>query len=219
MATIESMIKFINKRMKAVSDYFGKNSSEYHKLKNLLYQNLGGGYDPLLKYNKGEVTINRSKTALEAFSSDSASEILEDVHREVMRMGTVKEMANEYFNSGRFNEKLTMKELSQPIFRDTVREMSYENYRAKYLDDDIYQEVNRLLLEESQKFGEDNYDETFYNALEEIHDVLTEKGRQRDYAYSIAEKMLNDAKLEHEKFLLQRALEKAGEESDLGENE
>lgn len=217
MATsVESMIKFINKRMSEVSKYFTTNSDEYHKMKNILYQNLGGGADPLLKYDKGKVSISRSKMALKAFESNEyLIDILSDVHREIMSIGTVKQMANEYFPYANF----TNKELDSDEFRQYVREISYENYRSKYLDDDLYQEVNRLLLEESQKFGEDNFDETFYNSLEEIHDVLTERGRQRDYAYAVAEKMLNDAKIEHEKFLLKRALEKSGEESDLGGNE
>lgn len=220
MPTIESMIKFVNKRMNAVAEYFGTNSLEYHKLKNLLYQNLGGGADPLLKYNKGEITISRTKTALEAFKGNEwLTDILTEVHSDIQRMGTVRAMANEYINSKRFNDYMSMKELNDPIFKNTIRELSYENYRAKYLDDDTYQEVNRLLLEESGKYGTDEYDEEFNNALEEVHDILTEKGRQRDYAYSMAERKLNDAKAAHERWLLQRALESAGQESDLGGNE
>lgn len=220
MPTIESMIKFVNKRMNAVAEYFGTNSLEYHEHKNLLYQNLGGGADPLLKYNKGEIKISRTKTALEAFKGNEwLTDILTEVYSDIQRMGTVRAMANEYINSKRFNDYMSMKELNDPIIKNTIRELSYENYRSKYLDDDIYQEVNRLLREESKKYGTDEYDEEFNNALEEVHDILTEKGRQRDYSYALAEKMLNDAKIEHEKFLLRRALEKSGEESDLGENE
>jgi predicted house-cleaning noncanonical NTP pyrophosphatase (MazG superfamily) len=215
-ASIESMIKFVNKRMSEVSKYFGVNSTEYHSMKNILYQNLGGGADPLLRYDKGKISISRSKMSLQAFEGNEyLGDILEDVYRDIQEMGTVRTMANEYFEYANF----TAKELSDEAFKQYVRERSYEDYRAKYLDDDTYQEVNRLLLEESGKYGTDEYDEEFNNALEEVHDILTEKGRQRDYAYAIAERKLNDAKAEHEKWLLQRALEKSGEESDLGGNE
>ena len=215
-ASVESMIKFINKRMSEVSKYFGVNSTEYHGMRNVLYQNLGGGADPLLKYDKGKISISRSKMSLKAFEGNEyLIDILSDVHQEIMSMGTVKQMANEYFPYANF----TNKELNSDEFRQYVSEISYENYRAKYLDDDTYQEVNRLLLEESEKYGTDEYDEDFNNALEEVHDILTERGRQRDYAYAIAERKLNDAKAEHERWMLERALEKAGEESDLGSNE
>lgn len=215
-ASVESMIKFINKRMSEVSKYFGVNSTEYHGMRNVLYQNLGGGADPLLKYDKGKISISRSKMSLKAFEGNEyLIDILSDVHQEIMSMGTVKQMANEYFQYANF----TNKELNSDEFRQYVSEISYENYRAKYLDDDTYQEVNRLLLEESEKYGTDEYDEDFNNALEEVHDILTERGRQRDYAYAIAERKLNDAKAEHERWMLERALEKAGEESDLGSNE
>ncbi len=217
MATsIESMIKFVNKRMSDVSKYFGVNSTEYHSMKNILYQNLGGSADPLLRYDKGKISISRAKMSLQAFESNEyLADILEDVYRDIKRMGTVRTMANEYFTYDNF----TTKELSNESIQQYIKEQSYENYRAKYLDDDTYQEVNRLLLEESGKYGTDEYDEEFNNALEEVHDILTEKGRQRDYAYSIAERKLNDAKAAHEKWLLQRALESAGQESDLGGNE
>ena len=217
MATsVESMIKFINKRMSEVSKYFGVNSTEYHSMKNILYQNLGGGADPLLRYDKGKISISRAKMSLKAFESNEyLADILEDVYRDIQGMGTVRAMANEYFTYDNF----TAKELSNESIQQYIKEQSYENYRAKYLDDDTYQEVNRLLLEESGKYGTDEYDKEFNNALEEVHDILTEKGRQRDYSYAIAERKLNDAKSAHERWLLQRALESAGQESDLGGNE
>lgn len=214
--SIESMIKFVNKRMSEVSKYFGVNSTEYHRMKNILYQNLGGGADPLLRYDNGKISISRAKMSLQAFeSNENLIDILSDVYSGIKDMGTVRTMANEYFTYDNF----TAKELSNESIQQYIKEQSYENYRAKYLDDDTYQEVNRLLLEESEKYGTDEYDEEFNNALEEVHDILIEKGRQRDYAYAIAERKLNDAKAQHEKLLLQRALEKSGEESDLGGNE
>lgn len=214
--SIESMIKYVNKRMSEVSKYFGVNSMEYHSMKNILYQELGGGADPLLRYDKGKISISRSKMSLQAFErNEHLIDILSDVYREIADMGTVRTMANEYFTYDNF----TAKELNNESIQQYIKEQSYENYRAKYLDDDSYQEVNRLLLEESGKYGTEEYDEEFNNALEEIHDILTEKGRQRDYAYAIAERKLNDAKAEHERWLLKRALESAEQESDLGGNE
>lgn len=214
--SIESMIKFINKRLGSISEYFGVKSYEYHRFKTLIYQELGNIADPLLKENHGKITISRAKRALEAFKGQEyLSDTLQEVYSEIKGMGTVRQLANEYMNY----DKFTMKELSNPDIRNVIKDMSHEKYRSMYTDDDIYQEVNRLIKEESKKYGTDEFDETYYDSLEEIHDVLTEKGRKRDLAYARAEKMLNDAKIEHEKWLVNRALEKAGEEVDLGENE
>lgn len=216
MATAESLVKGINRRLSEIEKYFGTNSYEYHRAKNVVWQELGGGMEALLKYDKGKVSISRSKRVIGAIEGqDGLFDIVEEVWRTLSSQGTVRTMANEYINYDYF----TNKELNSPDIKNYIREMSENKYRSSYVDDDIYDEINDLLVKESEKYGTDEYDETFYNALEEAHDALTEKGSHRDYKYARAERILAEAKMKHEEFLLNRVMEKAGEMADMGENE
>ena len=122
--------------------------------------------------------------------------------------------------------EITFKKLQEPrideSYEDSGDEDDFESLDDGLLnkfDDDIYDEVNDLLAKESQKFGTDDYDEAFYSALEEIHNVMQESGVHRDWRYAQAEKMLTDAKMEHEKWLVDQVVKNAGKPADAGSNE
>lgn len=215
-ATAESLVKSINRRLSEIEKYFGKGSYEYHKAKNVVWQELGNDYEGLLKYDKGRVTVSRSKRVVDSITGNATLyDIVNEVWATLQEQGTVLQQANEYFNYDRF----TKKELQNESIKDYIQEASRAAYRSAYVDDDIYDEVNDLLIKESQKFGTDDYDETFYNALEEIHNVMQESGVHRDWRYAQAEKMLADAKMAHEKWLVDQVVKDAGEPADLGSNE
>lgn len=215
-ATAESLVKSINRRLSEIEKYFGIGSYEYHKAKNVVWQDLGNDYEGLLKYDKGKLTVSRSKRVVDSISGNSTLyDVVSEVWNTLQKQGTVLQQANEYFNYDRF----TMKELQNESIREYIQEASRAAYRSAYVDDDIYNDVNGLLVEESQKLGTDDYDETFYNALEEVHNVLQESGVHRDWRYAQAEKMLADAKMAHEKWLVDKVIANADEPADLGSNE
>lgn len=216
MASAESLARSINRRLSEIEKYFGLESFEYHRASNILWQELGGGMEALLKYDKGHVTISRSKSVLSAIESqDDLFEIVEEVWNTIRRQGTIREMANEYVNYDYF----TTKELQRPEIKQAIGEMSYNRYTSAYVDTDLYKETQRLLAEESEKYGTEEFDETFFNSLSEVMDLFRESGMHRDYKYAKAEQMLTQAKIAHEEFLRNKILEDAGEPADMGENE
>jgi hypothetical protein len=215
-ATAESLVKSINRRLQEIEKYFGTGSYEYHKAKNVVWQELGNDYEGLLKYDKGRVTVSRSKRVVDSISGNSTLyDIVAEVWDTIQKQGTVLQQANTYFNYDRF----TMKELKNEAIQEYIQDASRAAYRSAYVDDDTYDEVNGLLLEESQKYGTDDYDETFYKALKEIRDVLKTSGVHRDWRYAQAEKMLTDAKMEHEKWLVDQLMKDADKPADAGSNE
>lgn len=216
MATAESLVRSINRRLSEIESYFGTGSYEYHRAKNVVWQDLGNELEALLKYDKGKVSISRSKRVISAIEGqDGLFEIVEEVWNTLRGFGTVREQANSYMNYDYF----TLKELQNTDIKETIAEMSRNRYRASYVDDDIYDETDKLLLEETEKYGTKKYDETFYNSLKEVKEIFREKGAHRDYKYARAEKLLQEAKAAHEEFLLNKVLEKGGEPADMGENE
>ena len=211
MATAESLVKSINRRLSEIEKYFGKNSFEYHKAKNVVWQELGGGMEALLKYDKGKVSISRSKRVIEAIEGqDYLYDIVQEVWRTISRQGTVRQMAMEYLNN-----EVDFKELQKDNYKNLIRELSEVEYRSSYVDDDIYDETDNLLAKENEKYGTDNFDETFFNALSDIKDIFREKGEHRDYKYARAEKLLEEAKMAHEQFLINRVMENAEEPAEV----
>lgn len=216
MASAESLVRSINRRLSEIEKYFGSESFEFHRAKNVVWQELGGGLESLLKYDKGRVSISRSKRVIsEIESQGDLYEIVQEVWNTIRGQGTVREMANQYMNYDYF----TLKELQNADIKETIAEMSRNRYRASYVDDDIYDETDDLLAEEAEKLGTDEYDEAFYNSLKEVKEIFRERGSHRDYKYARAEQMLQQAKAAHEEFLVNRILENSGEPADMGENE
>ena len=97
MATIDSVVRMLNRRLREVFDYFGYKSPEYQTLQSILYTNFnesgfivrGGG-------NKA-ARLSRSKAAMEAYKSDKF--LMEDVdliYNAIERQGSIKEMAERY---------------------------------------------------------------------------------------------------------------------------
>lgn len=216
MASAESLVRSINRRLSEIENYFGTNSYEYHRVKNVVWQDLGNDLEALLKYDKGRVSISRSKRVISAIESqDGLYDIVNEVWNTIRGFGTLREQANEYMNYDYF----TLKELKNEDIKEIIGEMSRNRYRASYVDDDIYDETDDLLAEETKKYGTKKYDEAFYNSLKEVKEIFREKGQHRDYKYARAEKMLQEAKAAHEEFLLNRALEDGGKPADMGENE
>lgn len=210
---VESTIKQINRRLKEVENVFGQQSTEYHTLKNIIYQNLGE-FDFFIKYSKGSISISRSKKALQAANEwGELVDMIDDIWGAFKKQGTLKEMLSQYSDLRPSEIKKDESLLSE------IREISRNNYVSSYVDDDIYTEINRLLEEESEKYGTDDFDQDFYSSLSDIHDLLTEKGISRDYKYAMAEKQLHEAKLRHEEWLLKRQMQNASEPSDLGSND
>lgn len=140
MATIDSLVRMLNRRLREVYDYFGYKSPEYQTLQKILYQNFsesgfivrGGGVKP--------ARLSRAKQAMDTYRA--TKEIMEDVdliYDAIKRQGTVKEMAERYVDYREYNGLFTNKVAKD--MQDTIRERAYNSYLSKFNDDDIYAEV------------------------------------------------------------------------------
>jgi hypothetical protein len=159
MATIDSVVRMLNRRLREVFDYFGYKSPEYQALQSILYTNFNESGFIVRGGGTKAARLSRSKVAMEAYKADK--NIMEDVdliYNAIKRQGTVKEMAERYVRdsdnfNGLFTNKVAMK------MQETIKERAYTSYLSKFNDDDIYQEVqdemSSIFAEKDSEYRED----------------------------------------------------------------
>ena len=159
MATIDSLVRMLNRRLREVYDYFGFKSPEYQTLQSILYTNFNESGFIVRGGGVKAARLSRSKTAMEAYRSDK--NLMEDVdliYNAIKRQGTVKEMAERYVrDSDNFNGLFTNKTATE--MHETIKERAYTAYLSKYNDDDIYKEVQdemaSIFAEKDSEYRED----------------------------------------------------------------
>ncbi len=140
MATIESVVRMLNRRLREVYDYFGFKSPEYQTLQSILYKNFSDSGFIVRGGGVKAARLSRSKQAMEAYKSDE--NLMEDVdliYNAIKRQGTVKEMAERYVDYNEYSGLFTNSTAKK--MRETIRERAYNSYISKFNDDDIYTEL------------------------------------------------------------------------------
>lgn len=159
MATLESTIRMLNRKLREVFDFFGYKSPEYQTLQSILYQNFsdsgfivrGGGVKP--------ARLSRSKQAMIAYSKDEyLMEDIDLIYEAVKNQGSIKDMAERYVNYEDYSGGLFTQKTANSL-KDVIRERAYNAYVSKFNDDDIYDDVqNEIDSVEAQldpKYRED----------------------------------------------------------------
>lgn len=159
MATIDSVVRMLNRRLREVFDYFGYKSPEYQTLQSILYTNFNESGFIVRGGGAKAARLSRSKAAMDAYKADK--NIMEDVdliYNAIKRQGTIKEMAERYVrDTDGFNGLFTSKVAKK--MQDTIKERAYTEYLSKYNDDDIYKEVQdemvSIFAEKDSEYRED----------------------------------------------------------------
>lgn len=141
MATLESTIRMLNRKLRQVFDFFGYKSPEYQTLQSILYQNFsdsgfivrGGGVKP--------ARLSRSKQAMLAYSKDEyLMEDIDLIYEAVKNQGSIRDMAERYVNYEDYSGELFTQKTANQL-KDVIKERAYNAYISKFNDDDIYTEV------------------------------------------------------------------------------
>lgn len=141
MATLESTIRMLNRKLREVFEFFGYKSPEYQTLQSILYQNFsdsgfivrGGGVKP--------ARLSRSKQAMFAYSKDEyLMEDIDLIYEAVKNQGSIRDMAERYVNYEDYSGGLFTQKTANQL-KDVIKERAYNAYISKFNDDDIYTEV------------------------------------------------------------------------------
>ena len=164
MATIESTVRMLNRRLREVYEFFGYKSPEYQDLQSIVYKNFqnefivrGGG--------KKAARLSRSKAAMQAYNDNEyLQQDLEWINETVRRMGSVKDMAERYVEPNEYSGLFTNSKAK--ALKSTIQERANAEYASKYNDHDIYTEIQNK---------DDEGDSDFREALADIMEKFHEK--------------------------------------------
>ena len=202
MASLDSLVRMINSRISDFYKSFGSNSIEYHKVKSLVFQALGD-FDILLKERKGKpIGISRAKKVREALIS--FEEDIHDLWEDIKKLGTPKSIKAKNY-AGLSNEE--------------VREKSEYEYKSKFNDQDLYEEIQDEIVNQS-KIPRADRDWEYWNALIDCMDIFCSEGRN-DIRYTRILNIYTEAKLNHEEWLKEHIEDGSivdYDDYDMGEN-
>lgn len=217
MASFESLIKMINQRARSIYDYFTPNSTEYMKVKSIIFSYLGNE-DFLIREMEGKaVSVSRSKKAMQAFYS--MEDVLPDIWEKLQKLGTVKKLASNYEMYDEQTEKLVNigSNFKEADIMEAIREETKRAYKAEYADTDLYAKLTDEISEQAQ-IPRAERDADYWQALRAAYDLLHTKGMSIDQKVSRAWGIFNEAKLAHEEWL-EKHVARSGRDYDLGGND
>lgn len=221
-----SVVKSINKRIKAFYDYFGPNSVEYMDIKSIVYSYIGQTDFLLREYyddEEGSMAVSRSKRAQKAYPYIAST--IDELWEALKKYGTVKKHQRDYayeitqdaFDFDSPAETATVVDYDDPEVQDMIRQASFEAYMDKYSDTDLYTIINEEILEQT-RLPEDEKDNAYLDGLEYVFNIMHEKGKSVENKIARAWSYFNRIKLEHESYLKLKAEDGNGE-YDKGAND
>lgn len=182
MAKLESLVKMINARIQSIYKTFKSNSVEYHELKSLVFQSLGD-VDIFIREKKGKpIGISRSGRAYEGLVAyeNEIKELWEDIKK----FGTAQSIRSKNYKGMSLEE---------------VRKKSEAEYKSKFIDKDMYEEIQEEIINQS-KISRGYRDLEYWYALSRCIDMFHESGRN-DVKYTRILNIFTEAKLKHEEWL------------------
>ena len=196
MATTESRLRQINRRIKQIYDNFGGKSIEYNKVKSYLYASFYESYEYIRTGSSTKpVQLSRGKAAISAFGY--AAEIVEDLWQRIAQMGTVKEIEKRDYIIHPDDTYLD----DSPLTIEEIREASKQEYESSYLDTDVYEDVETAISDYETELttSEDPlFDRDYQEALKRAKEVFYEKGKgTREQKWERARQILTKATMRH----------------------
>lgn len=196
MATIESRLRQINRRIKQIYDTFGGKSIEYNKVKSYLYAAFYKKYKYILAgTSHTPVRLSRGKAAIAEFGY--AAEIVEDLWQRIDQMGTVREIKERDYMIHPDDTYLD----DSPITIEEIQEASQQEYESSYLDTDVYEDVETAISDYETELttSEDPiFDIDYQEALKSAKEVFHEKGKgTREQKWERARQILMKASMRH----------------------
>lgn len=196
MATTESRLRQINRRIKQIYDTFGGKSIEYNKVKSYLYASFYESYEYIRSGSSTKpVQLSRGKAAIASFGY--AAEIVEDLWQRIAQMGTVKEIKERDYMIHPDDTYLD----DSPITIEEIQEASQQEYESSYLDTDVYEDVETAVSDYETELttSEDPlFDRDYQEALKRAKEVFHEKGKgTREQKWERARQILTKATMRH----------------------
>lgn len=209
MATMESMIKYINKKLSDFREYYGEKSYHYQHLASVLFNienipnyapqeqssGIWGKHSVAIKMEPNKpIRIARKKDVLENISINPvAMDELTDIYDYYKAYGTVRQTAFESISELIKGSKIIVdhneiKGQELQTFQPILRDIQHEKYLSEFQDKDlylIYEEADDLGMEEAFKDDEERDDE-YLKDLEDVKKAFEEKGE------GIRERKAND---------------------------
>ena len=196
--SLDSSIKSINKRVNQIREYFGTNSIEYHRFKNLLYSQIPEEFreDVLTLGKTGSIALSRSKQAKEIYSDYGLDSVIEDIWTKMKTskmFGTVRNNVRRYLNA----EQMREFDKNPNTFREDIRNWSEDLYTSEYGDFDLYDEIKDEIARETRVENREQ-DDVYLQELQTALGILKQKGRSREDKYNEASRIFFRARFEHE---------------------
>lgn len=201
--TFESILRMINRRTAEVYKYFGEQSTEYHKIKNAIYMQKDIiDLTSITKTAPGKpVQFVRSKKVVQAaIDNPILGEELTDIWNYMKSLGTVKQMAEEYYASVAPSIKqATGEKPNWKEHKSFIQDAATRDYRGKYYDRDLYEEIGDEIAAQEELIGTEEFDRKYFDELVEIYSWFkrTGKGIRRQKYDEIGDAFEN-AKRKHE---------------------
>lgn len=216
MATVESLVKMINARIKSIYDYFTETSIEYMKAKSILFSYYGE-FDFLIRESNDQpIGLIRGKKALELYYS--RPDELQEVWQKLQEYGTVKQLASHYeIQEDEYSPSESVGvNYKDTEIRDLIREETERAYNAEYSDDDLYEKLRDEITEQAMIPREER-DADYWIALNTAYDMLHVRGMGIEQKVSRAWGIFNEARIAHEEWLREHSAE-TDQEFELGGN-
>lgn len=209
MATVESILKGINKKLKGTFETFGgAKSREYNNIRKIIttafttynpetdtYETIN--IDSILREAKGAPTqISRSKRI--AGFWEAHEEELRTAYNAILNLGSIKQMIGRRIDSMEFLNEEQKKEWKKEPNKhlEIIRSSSMADYASSFEDSDLY-ETLQSLLEYEESLPEELKDYRYIGGLERALNQFSGHG-DRKFRYEMAEREFLRAKSEHE---------------------
>lgn len=209
MATVESILKGINKKLKGTFETFGgAKSREYNNIRKIIttafttynpeteaYETIN--IDSILRESKGAPTqISRSKR-ISGFW-EAHEEELRTAYNAILNLGSIKQMIGRRIDSMEFlldKQKAEWKKEPNKHL-EIIRSSSLSDYASSFEDSDLY-ETLQSLLEYEESLPEEYKDYRYIGGLERALNQFSGHS-PREFRYEMAEREFLRAKSEHE---------------------
>ena len=195
---LNSSIKSINKRISQIREYFGTDSIEYHRYKNLLFSQIPEEFreDVLTLGKTGSIAISRSRVAKETVEDYGLEERIEGIWTKMKTskmFGTVRNNVQRYLNAEQ------MKEFNKnpTAFREDIQNWTEDLYTSEYGDFDLYDEIKDEIERETSVVNR-SQDDVYLQELQTALGILRQKGRSGQDRYNEASRIFFRARFEHE---------------------
>ena len=177
----ESAVRALNRRIKEIGEYFGKQSIEYGAVRSALYDVFGESSEYILTRDKKKskfMSISKKLLYVEIIQ-----EKVIEAWEEVKLIGTVKQLTERFIEPGvNYKNKDVV---------EYIRMQTRTEYYEQFVDTDYYEQWQDEIADESNM-----EDAEYYQELKDIKNIFYEKGNREEKWERVRQKFIN-AQIEH----------------------